>query len=85
MQMGVVIAGFEACVLDAHDGDRFLTQQVEAQATQERLILVSMALVDAALVLSEGDIKDPMHTVLDAPAGAHRIAEGRGIAGKLLR
>jgi hypothetical protein len=44
-----------------------------------------MTLVDAALALSEGDIKDPMHTVLDAPVGAHRIAEGRGIAGKLLR
>jgi len=83
--MGVVLASFEACCLDAQDGDRFLTQQIEAQATQEGLILVSMTPVDAALVLAEGNIEDSMHTVLNAPLGAHGIAERRGIVGKLLR
>jgi len=72
--MGVVLAGFEACSLDAQDGDRFLTQQIKAQATQKGLILVSKTPMDAALVFAEGDIEHPMHTVLDAPLGAHGIA-----------
>ena len=75
--MGAVPAGFEACGPDAHHGKRVLSQQIEAQATQDRLILVSMALADAALFLSEGDIEDPLHTVLDAPVSARHRRRAR--------
>jgi hypothetical protein len=76
----VVPAGLKAFGHDGHHGNGFLTQQIEGQPMQDRLILVGMALADAALVLMEGEIEDPLHTVLDAPVGAHRIGEGRGVA-----
>jgi hypothetical protein len=79
-QTGVVPAGLKAFGYDGHHGDGFLTQQIECQPMQDRLILVGMALADAALVLMEGDIEDPLHTVLDASVGSHGIAEGRGVA-----
>jgi hypothetical protein len=74
-RLGVVPAGIDACGPDAHQGERFLTQQIEAQAPQNRQILVSsMTLADAALVLTVGGIEDLLHTVLDAPVGAPGIA-----------
>ena len=43
---------------------------------QDHLILVGMALADAALVLMESDFENPLHTVHDAQSA--RTASARG-------
>ena len=48
-------------------------QAVERQAAQDGRVVPCMALTDATVVLTKGDIQDPVDRVLDAPAAAGGI------------
>src|SRR5579884_482802 len=61
----VVLGGAEALAFDAHALGQVLSQEFEGEMAQDGEVLGRMALADAALILVEGHIEDPVGAVLD--------------------
>lgn len=78
-QVGVIPTGFQALGIDPHLGRPLLFKQVQGQVAYQRQALDRMAGPNPALVLSEGDIQQPMETILDAPVAANRVGELRRV------
>ena len=58
---------------DTDWGAFLCVQAVESQAGQDGRVVLCMALTDATVVLTKGDIQDSVDRVLDAPVAAGGI------------
>ncbi len=56
-----------------------LLDKVESEVAQHREVLGGIARTDAALVLVESNVEDPVELILDAPVAAHRLPESFGL------
>lgn len=55
---------------DTDFGAFLCVQEVESQAAQDGQVVLTMALTDATVVLTKGDIQDPVDCVFDASVAA---------------
>lgn len=75
----VIRRGLEALLFDGLGGGGWcLFDQVQGELAQGVEIPWSVVAADAAVVLAEGDVQDPMQGVFDAPVGAHGVGELAG-------
>ena len=81
-QVVLVPGGRQPLVGNAHLEGPVLPQQVVRDTLQDGHVVGGVAGADAAVVLAEGDIQDPVVGVLDAPVSAHRLQQGLGPGGQ---
>ena len=71
-----VPACLKALVVQARLGEAFPLEQVQADAAKDGEVLRPVAPADAAVVLPEGHVEQPVEIVLDQPVGAHLCGTG---------
>ena len=65
----------------AHLEGSVLSQQVVRDPLQDGHVVGRVTRADAAVILAEGHVQDPVVGVLDAPMRSHRLQPGTGLVG----
>jgi hypothetical protein len=72
----VIPTSFETLAFEASFQSRVLLKQIECDMAQHGEILGRMALTNAAIVLTKGDVEHSMEAVFNRPVGAHGVEDG---------